>query len=349
MDHIGIDVHKASTQVCIQGADGELQEFRIPTTRDRLIETFGAMAPGKVLLEASTESEWVARCLERVGHEVVVADPGFAPMYATRSRKVKTDRRDARCLAEACQLGAYRAAHRTSDASRHLRDLVLARKLQVRMRSQTIVTLRSILRREGFRLRSGGVASFRTRLEELEVTAETAEVMAPLLDLIDTLTASIKQAERGVADQLALHPRAARLTTVPGIGPVTAITFHATMDDSSRFASARAVRAYLGLVPSERSSGEKRQLGHITKRGQTELRSLLVEAAWRIVRSTSDDTLAMRNWAAGITARRGRAIAVVALARKLAGVLFVMWRDEHDFAPRRTNTQPPRPLAASAA
>jgi transposase len=245
---------------------------------------------------------------------VVIADPGFAPMYATRSRKVKTDRRDARCLAEACQLGAYRAAHRTSDASRHLRDLVLTRKLQVRMRSQTIVTLRSLLRREGLRLRSGAVSSFRTRLEELEVPEEIAEVIAPLVDLIDSLTASIKQAESRVADQLALHPRAARLTTVPGIGPVTAITFHATMDDSSRFASARAVRAYLGLVPSERSSGEKRQLGHITKRGQSELRSLLVEAAWRIVRSTSDDTLAMRNWAAGIAARRGRAIAVVALS-----------------------------------
>jgi transposase len=172
-------------------------------------------------------------------------------------------------------------------------------------------------------------------MEELEVPGDIAVVMAPLLDLIDTLTASIKQAERGVAEQLALHPRAARLTTVPGIGPLTAITFHATMDDSCRFASARAVCAYLGLVPSERSSGEKRQLGHITKRGQTELRSLLVEAAWRIVRSTSHDTLAMRNWAAGITARRGRAIAVVALARELAGVLFVMWRDECDFAPKR--------------
>ena len=275
MDHIGIDVHMVSTQVCILGGDGVLQEFRIPTTRDRLVETFGAMARARVLLEASTESEWVARCLERVGHEVVIADPGFAPMYATRSRKVKTDRRDARCLAEACQLGAYRAAHRTSDASRHLRDLVLTRKLQVRMRSQTIVTLRSLLRREGFRLRSGAVSSFRTRLRELEVPGEIAEVMAPLVDLIDTLTASIKQAESRVADQLALHPRAARLTTVPGIGPVTAITFHATMDDTSRFSSARAVRAYLGLVPSERSSSEKRQLGHITKRGQSELRRLI--------------------------------------------------------------------------
>ena len=95
MDHIGIDVHKASCQVCVQGEEGKLREFRIPTSRDRLLETFGAMAPTKNLIEASTESEWVGRCLERAGHQVVVADPGFAPMYATRSRKVKTDPRDA--------------------------------------------------------------------------------------------------------------------------------------------------------------------------------------------------------------------------------------------------------------
>jgi transposase len=75
----------------------------------------------RILLESSTESEWVARCLEGLGHEVVVADPNFAPMYATRTRKVKTDRRDARTLAEACLLGAYRATHRLSDAQRHVR------------------------------------------------------------------------------------------------------------------------------------------------------------------------------------------------------------------------------------
>ena len=167
MDHIGIDVHKVNTQVCVHRADGTLHEFRMPTRHDRLTETFGQMTPTKVLLEASTESEWVARCIEAVGHEVIVADPGFAPMYATRQRKVKTDRRDARCLAEACKLGAYRHAHRTSDESRHLRDLVIARKLQVRTRTKLSVTVRSMLRRQGVRTRSGGAPTFRKRACEL--------------------------------------------------------------------------------------------------------------------------------------------------------------------------------------
>ena len=103
MDHIGIDVHKRDSQIYILAEGGEVIERRIRT-------------------EASTDSEWVARCLEALGHEVIVADPNFAPMYATRSRKVKTDRRDARALAEACLLGAYRPAHRLSDPQRHVRE-----------------------------------------------------------------------------------------------------------------------------------------------------------------------------------------------------------------------------------
>ena len=121
MDHIGIDIHKNQSQVCILTEAGELIERRILTDRSRLRELFGDRARGRILIEASTESEWVARCLEEVGHEVIVADPNFAPMYATRSRRVKTDRRDATTLAEACRLGAYRPAHRTSDAQRQVR------------------------------------------------------------------------------------------------------------------------------------------------------------------------------------------------------------------------------------
>ena len=108
MDHIGIDVHKKESQICILAEGGELMERRIPTQPRRFAEELGARPHARILLESSTESEWVARCLEGLGHEVVVADPNFAPMYATRTRKVKTDRRDARALAEACVLGAYR-------------------------------------------------------------------------------------------------------------------------------------------------------------------------------------------------------------------------------------------------
>jgi transposase len=116
MDHIGIDVHKKESQLCILGAAGELSEPRIRTTPERFAAVLGDRPRARILLEASTESEWVARCLEQLGHEVIVADPNFAPLYAARSRKIKTDRRDARALAEACRLGAYRPAHRLSDA-----------------------------------------------------------------------------------------------------------------------------------------------------------------------------------------------------------------------------------------
>jgi transposase len=115
MTTIGLDLHKRDTQLCIGRDDGTIEERRIATRPDRLTTVLGPLAPARVLLEASTESEWVARLLERLGLEVIVADPNFAPMYATPSRHTKTDRRDARTLMDACRLGAYRLAYRASD------------------------------------------------------------------------------------------------------------------------------------------------------------------------------------------------------------------------------------------
>ena len=126
MENIGIDVHKNESQICILTQTGDVLEQRIATRRERFSEVLGERGRARILIEASTESEWVARCLEELGHEVIVADPNFGPMYASRSRKVKTDRRDARALAEACQLGAYRPAHRTSDAQRDVRGRLLS-------------------------------------------------------------------------------------------------------------------------------------------------------------------------------------------------------------------------------
>ena len=112
MDHIGIDVHKRESQIYILAEGGEVMERRIRTEPGRFAEVLGGRPRARILVEASTESEWVARCLEALGHEVVVADPNFAPMYATRTRKVKTDRRDARALQEACLLEIGRASCR---------------------------------------------------------------------------------------------------------------------------------------------------------------------------------------------------------------------------------------------
>jgi hypothetical protein len=145
MESIGNDVHKVNSQVCIVCENGEvIEERRIHTDRERFAAVLGKRPKARVLIEASTESEWVARCLEELGHEVIVADPNFAAMYATRSKRVKTDRRDARTLAEAGRLGAYRPAHRTSEEQRRVRAELAVREGLVRTRTRYISVVLTI-------------------------------------------------------------------------------------------------------------------------------------------------------------------------------------------------------------
>ena len=259
MEHIGIDVHKNQSQICILTAEGELIEKRICTERGRFAAFLGDRAPSRVIIEAATESEWVARCVESLGHEVIVADPNFAPMYARRSRKVKTDRRDARALAEACRLGAYRPAHRASDEQRHVRGHLAVREALVRTRTKFICVVRSLLRREGLRVRSGGATTFVERLAELELPEHLRHEIALLLELMGSLNHQIKQADKGIRGIVRQDPVVQRLSTVPGVGPVTATSFVATLDGFERFRGAHQVEAYLGLVPREMSSGEKQR------------------------------------------------------------------------------------------
>src|SRR5215216_6648249 len=149
MQYIGLDLGKTSSQICILSEDGVFVERRIKTERESFAQLFGQRPESFILVEASTESEWVARCLEEFGHQVIVADPNFAPMYATRGKKIKTDKRDARALCEACRLGAYRKAHRSSDRQRHIRAQLLIRSTLVRTRTKYISLIGSLARREG--------------------------------------------------------------------------------------------------------------------------------------------------------------------------------------------------------
>src|SRR5262245_16403863 len=169
MDHIGIDVHKKESQLCIRSEGGELVEQRIRTTPERFAVVPGERPRARSLLEASTESEWVARCLEGLGHEVIVADPNFAPMYAARSRKIKTDRRDARALAEACRLGAYRPAHRLSDAQRHVRDRLTVGMHWSGRAPAYIAVIRALLRQHGWRVPTGSAEGFMRRVLALSL------------------------------------------------------------------------------------------------------------------------------------------------------------------------------------
>lgn len=334
MDFIGFDLGKVASQVCVITQDGELLEHRLKTNREQLAKLLGSRPRSRILIEAGTESEWVARRLEAMGHEVIVADPNFAPMYATRSRKVKTDKRDARTLAEACRLGAYRPAHRTSDRQRHVRAQLAVREAMVRTRSRYISIISTLLRRDGLRIDTGYSPSFLKRLARVELTAALREEIAPLVLLLQSLNEQIKAADLRLRALAEGDEVLARLRTVPGVGVVTATSFVSTLDDADRFAGPKQARAYLGLVPSERSSGERRQRGHISKAGQGRARHLLVEAAWTILRRRGPSNAALHDWAAAIAARRGSRVAVVALARKLAGILYAMWRDGASFEAR---------------
>jgi transposase len=335
MEKIGIDVHKVSTQICVLTETGEYQEQRIRTERDSLSEFFGGRARARVLLEAATESEWVARHLESLGHEVIVADPNFAPMYASRNRKVKTDKRDARALCDACHLGAFRPSHRASEESRLLRKHLAAREALVRTRSRMTSLCRALLRQEGIRVPSGAALSFPKRVRSLQLSKELADAVEPLLCTHEQLCQQIKCIDAKVEQATKNDERVQRLTTVPSVGAVTAVTFIARVDDSTRFSSASKLCSYLGLVPREYSSGEKQQRGHITKAGDSRLRSLLVECAWGILRRANPQTQALSEWALRIAARRGKRIAAVALARKLAGILFAMTQHARDYEPER--------------
>ena len=156
--------------------------------------------------------------------------------------------------------------------------------------------------------------------------------MAPLIALWGPLQAELEAADERLLALAQENAAVARLRTMPSIGPVTALAFVASLDDVTRFHSAHQVQAYLGLVPSEYSSSDRRLRGRITKRGDARMRWLLVETAWRILRSPNPALAGLKAWGQQIAERRGRRIATVAIARRVAGVLYAMWRDDVDYA-----------------
>jgi len=247
------------------------------------------------------------------------------------------DKRDARTLAEACKLGAYRVTHRVSVEQRHVRSELAVRDSLVRTRTRYVALIKAAVRREGLRLSQGDPERTVSKLEAIELREEVLQEIRPILDLLSPLNREIDAADEKIEGLGKGNPVVRRLMTAPGVGPVTALAFVAALDEVTRFPTAHQVESYLGLVPSEYSSGERQHRGRITKRGSSRVRWLLVEAGWRIMRSRRSECAALRAWAVQIAARRGKRIAVVALARRLSGILYAMWRDGTEYrVPNKT-------------
>jgi transposase len=205
-------------------------------------------------------------------------------------------------------------------------------------RTRLISVVRAITRSQGCRIVGGATDTFFTPLAALDLPVSVSESLVPVRSVMELLNQELAAAARRFEVRVAEDPIVKGLTTCPSVGPITATPFVAALDNVHRFAGRRGaaqVTSYLGLVPREYSSGEHQQRGRVMRSAHPYVRVLLVQAVWRICRSSDARAAALRTWAQAIARRRGKNIAVVALARPWTRILYAMWRDEIDDQPDR--------------
>ena len=334
MEHLAIDLGGRESQVCIRDAAGQiLDEGKHATSRlERLLKD---RPTSRVILETSSEAFRVADQALAHGHEVRVVPALLVRTLGVGSRGVKNDQRDARILSEvSCRIDLP-SVHVPTELSRQLKALCGSRDILVSSRTKMINNVRGWLRTQLWRVKTGGAATFPARVRahgEAQATELPSHIERTLC-VLEVLNEQIAAATREVRVAAKEHEVCRRLMTVPGVGPVTAIRFVATLDTHERFSNAHAVQSYLGLTPGENSSSERQRRTGITKAGSRHVRHALVQAAWCAIRTRPADP--MVRWADRVAARRGRHVAAVALARKMAGVLYALWRDGTNYNPLR--------------
>lgn len=280
------------------------------------------------------------------GHQVTVVPSILVRALGVGARGVKNDREDARATSSAsCQMKELPSVHIPSHPARELKAMCTSREALIQTRTKLVNTVRSWMRTQLLSLKKGAPESFPARVRELLLKQIDGmpEHIDRLLMIIEAVTDQVKAADKELSQLVRHNVVCQRLMTVPGIGPVTAARFYAAVDDVSRFANAHQLQSYFGITPGENITGFKGHRTHLTKAGQTKVRWTLVQAAWTAIRTRKNDPMVL--WATQVGARRGRLISAVALARKIAGILFAIWRDGSIYDPKRGAATPP-PAAA---
>jgi transposase len=289
----------------------------------------------RVLLETCNEAFMVADLVAEGGHDVRVVPAAVVRQLGVGYRGVKNDVRDARVLSKSSvALGdELPRVHVPSLESRRRQQLLTQREGLVKARTQLVNGVKSHLRAELLQVGTGSTSAFPRRARELLADHEELLVMIePTLEAIERLTASIQQLEQRVKERTKADPQVRLLKTMPGVGALTATAFVATVDDIGRFESAAQLASYFGLTPGENTTGGKQRFTGVTKAGKTQVRTLLIQAAWTLVRVAPPSALAQSYQQ--LVQRRPKQVAIVALARRMVCVLFAMMRDQLPFDPR---------------
>ena len=329
----GLDVSLEETAICIvDEVGGIVREARAASEPDALVAFFDAlgMTMERIGLEACSLSAWLHHGLSEAGIPAVCIETRQAKA-AMGAMPNKTDRNDARGLAQIMRTGWYRTVHVKSLSCRSWRALLTARRMVLNKRRDVENGVRALLREAGLKVGTPNRKDFPARVRELTAgDALLTGLVESLLSVIGIMTDEVAKLTKRVLEEVRVEPTCRHLMTVPGVGPLTALAFRATVDRPDRFRRSRDVGAHLGLTPRRYQSGETDVQGRISRCGDELARTALYEAAHSLlIRSTKWSSL--RAWGMQVAKRRGMARARVAVARKLAVILHRMWVDKSEF------------------
>ena len=338
MEHYaGINVSLELSSVCVVDATGRIvREAKVASEPEALVAWFGGLGleVARIGPEAGPLSQWLFAAMRQAGLAVELLETRHV-RDAFKAMPVKTDRKDARGIAQLMRLGWFRPVHCKSAPAQETRALLTARKLLQTKRLDVEMGLRGVLRGFGLKVGPTTPRSFAPRIRELVEGHPTLTLAAEaLLAARETLGAQLRDLEKRLRDQAQDDGRTRLLMTTPGVGVIVALTFVAAVDDPARFRSSKAVGAHFGLTPRKYQSGETDVTGRISKAGDGGVRTALYEAA-NVILTRPVKGSALKSWAARLANRAGMRKAKVALARKLAVVLHRMLADGTPFAAER--------------
>jgi transposase len=332
--YTGIDVSLRSVSICVVDASGEVRhEAKVPADIDDIVDCLKRFSPEikSVGFEAGTLTQYLTYGLQAAGFEVVCLEARQVSVTLAAMRN-KTDRNDARGLAQILRTGWYSRVHVKSLHSHQIRALLASRKAILTKCIDLENELRGLLKVFGVRLASRvGHGSFDGELRERVASDQAlASALVPLLDARTMLYKTYLKLDNLVKGLVRTDAVCQRLMSIPGVGPVTALTFKAAVDDPARFKSSRTVAAHFGLTPRRYQSGEMDNPGHISRAGDADVRCALYVAAHSLLTRNAQWS-SLKAWGVRLAKSRGHRRAVIAVARKLAVILHRMWVDGSEF------------------
>jgi transposase len=334
--YAGIDVSLECSSVCVVDANGKIvRETKVASEPEVLIGWFGSLGfgPARIGLEAGLLSQWLYAAMKQAGLAVELLETRHV-YEAFKSMPVKSDRNDARKIAQLMRLGWFRPVHCKSITAQEIRAMLTARKLVQSKLLDVENSLRGILRGFGLKVGKTTRTNFAGRIEELvKGHPKLQSIGQALLRVRAILLAEFNGFEKHVRATSRLHEKARLLMSTPAVGPIVSLTFACAIDDPSRFSSSKQVGPYLGLTPKKYQSGEADYTGRISKHGDASVREALYEAAHIMLTKPIKGCSGLKSWAMRIARRAGTNKAKVALARKLAVIMLRMLKDNVPFNP----------------